>query len=93
MWHPLHLQIYILIVRESPCLSLLSYHSLLYPFKIDHWKSTKPISVINYSPIFDCSGLIGRGFAMMFASAGYHVVMYDILPEQIKDALSNIKVS
>ncbi|CAD7012570.1 unnamed protein product [Ceratitis capitata] len=37
------------------------------------------------------SGLIGRAWAMLFASAGYRVVLYDILPEQVSTALEEIE--
>ena len=37
------------------------------------------------------SGLIGRSWAMIFASAGYKVSIYDILEEQINTALREIE--
>ncbi|XP_066254999.1 lambda-crystallin [Euwallacea similis] len=37
------------------------------------------------------SGLIGRSWAMLFASQGYKVHIYDVLPEQIQAALSDIQ--
>ncbi|XP_012271315.1 lambda-crystallin homolog [Orussus abietinus] len=37
------------------------------------------------------SGLIGRSWAMLFASAGYSVVLFDIVEEQTKTALDDIQ--
>lgn len=37
------------------------------------------------------SGLIGRAWSMLFASVGYKVMLYDILPEQTSVALEEIE--
>jgi len=37
------------------------------------------------------SGLIGKSWAMIFASVGYEVVLYDVLESQVNSALESIK--
>lgn len=37
------------------------------------------------------SGLIGRSWAMIFASAGFEVVLFDIQESQVKAALADIE--
>jgi len=39
------------------------------------------------------SGLIGRSWAMLFASIGYQVMLYDILPLQLEEALQEITIN
>lgn len=36
------------------------------------------------------SGLIGRSWSMLFAGVGYNVVLYDIVPSQVENALTEI---
>ena len=36
------------------------------------------------------SGLVGRSWAMIFASAGYTVSLYDLEPSQVESALKDI---
>uniref|UniRef100_A0A1I8MS94 3-hydroxyacyl-CoA dehydrogenase n=1 Tax=Musca domestica TaxID=7370 RepID=A0A1I8MS94_MUSDO len=38
------------------------------------------------------SGLIGRAWSMLFTSAGYQVMLYDILPDQLSAALEYIDI-
>ncbi|XP_050523358.1 lambda-crystallin homolog [Daktulosphaira vitifoliae] len=38
------------------------------------------------------SGLIGQSWAMLFTSAGYNVVLYDVEQAQVKAAYNNIKI-
>jgi len=38
-----------------------------------------------------CSGLIGKSWAMLFAGAGYRVVLYDTVESQVTAALADIQ--
>ena len=38
-----------------------------------------------------CSGYIGRNWAMLFASGGHHVVLFDISSPQLEIAIVDIK--
>ena len=38
------------------------------------------------------SGLVGKSWAMIFASVGYDVTMFDIEPKQVETAIKNIGV-
>lgn len=40
---------------------------------------------------FHYSGLIGQNWSMIFASVGYQVALYDVVPEQLAGALGLIK--
>jgi len=50
------------------------------------------ISHPEYRNVLNCSGLIGRSWAVLFAAAGYNVVIYDTNPQQLKSALAEILV-
>ncbi len=43
------------------------------------------------SSLLIISGIIGSSWAILFASAGYKVRMYDVAPEQVVKALANIE--
>jgi L-gulonate 3-dehydrogenase len=36
------------------------------------------------------SGLIGKSWAMIFASVGYNVMLYDVEPQQVTTAIESI---
>ncbi|GCB84417.1 hypothetical protein scyTo_0025209, partial [Scyliorhinus torazame] len=36
------------------------------------------------------SGLIGQSWAMLFASAGYRITLYDTVEQQVTHAIENI---
>lgn len=38
------------------------------------------------------SGFIGRGWAMLFASVGYNVSVYDVEPSKVEEAIDDIKL-
>lgn len=50
------------------------------------------IFIFSSLPKFLSSGLIGRAWSMLFASVGYKVMLYDILPEQLSSALEYIDI-
>lgn len=56
-------------------------------------KSEVAISIKNEKVGIIGSGLIGRSWAMLFAAAGYNVMIYDIKSEQVEGAKTNIKAS
>uniref|UniRef100_A0A8D1UEK4 3-hydroxyacyl-CoA dehydrogenase NAD binding domain-containing protein n=1 Tax=Sus scrofa TaxID=9823 RepID=A0A8D1UEK4_PIG len=58
-----------------------------------HCKQTQlPKHVLSgYGCLSPCSGLIGRSWAMLFASGGFRVKLYDIEQQQVTGALDTIR--